>query len=168
MAKELSEVLKKHKLWLEGENGGERADLRGADLRCADLRHADLQGADLQGAEIEDDLLNALVPISCPEVGSFIAWKKVGNNIVKLEVCEDALRSSAFGRKCRCSKAFVLKIENIDGSDSGLDEISSDYNKSFVYKVGNVVEAKRFDTDRKNECAPGIHFFITRNEAVEY
>ena len=25
-----------------------------------------------------------------------------------------------------------------------------------------------FDTNRWNECAPGIHFFITRQEAVNY
>lgn len=25
-----------------------------------------------------------------------------------------------------------------------------------------------FDEDRRNECAAGIHFFITRQEAVDY
>lgn len=35
-AKELSEILEKHKKWLNGEDGGEKADLRGAnlDLSC--------------------------------------------------------------------------------------------------------------------------------------
>ena len=33
----LNEILKKHKMWLDNENGGTRADLRGADLREADL-----------------------------------------------------------------------------------------------------------------------------------
>lgn len=39
---ELKEILKKHKLWLNNEEGGTRADLRGADLRGADLWGADL------------------------------------------------------------------------------------------------------------------------------
>ena len=45
--KELQEILDKHKKWLNDEDGGERADLRGADLRGADLRRADLRRADL-------------------------------------------------------------------------------------------------------------------------
>ncbi len=48
----LNEILKKHKMWLDNENGGTRADLRRADLWGADLRRADLQGADLWGADL--------------------------------------------------------------------------------------------------------------------
>ena len=44
---ELSEVLRKHHLWLSEKEGGERANLRGADLREANLREANLRGADL-------------------------------------------------------------------------------------------------------------------------
>ena len=144
------------------------ADLQGAYLRSADLRGADLQGAYLRGADIEDDLLNKFYPIACPESGAFIAWKKASRKIVKLEVCEDAKRSSAFTRKCRCSAAKVLAIENIDGTDSGLTEIASNYDSNFLYKVGEIVSVPDFDRDRKNECAPGIHFFITRQEAVDW
>ena len=64
---ELDEVLAKHTKWLNDEDGGERADLRGADLRGvylqgaylqgADLWDADLQGADLQGANLRDAYL---------------------------------------------------------------------------------------------------------------
>ena len=39
---ELKEILRKHTLWVECEEGGERADLRGSDLRNADLRDANL------------------------------------------------------------------------------------------------------------------------------
>ena len=62
---ELQEILKKHKKWLAGEDGGVRADLRRADLseadlRRADLRRADLRRADLSGAELsEADLRRA-------------------------------------------------------------------------------------------------------------
>lgn len=47
----LQEILKKHTLYLGGEEGGEKADLRGAGLRGADLQKADLQKADLRKAE---------------------------------------------------------------------------------------------------------------------
>lgn len=46
--------------------------------------------------------------------------------------------------------------------------INSDYDSGFVYRIGETVEVANFDTDRKNECAPGIHFFITRQEAVDW
>src|SRR5574343_6133 len=49
---ELKEVLDKHTLFLEGKDGGERADLRYADLRYANLRYADLRCADLSGANL--------------------------------------------------------------------------------------------------------------------
>lgn len=53
------------------------------------------------------------LPIACPEEGSFIGFKKCQNDmIVKLEIPKDALRCSATGRECRCSKAKVLSITN--------------------------------------------------------
>ena len=39
---QLKEILKKHKIWLEGGEGGSRADLSRADLRGANLSDADL------------------------------------------------------------------------------------------------------------------------------
>lgn len=48
----LSEILAKHKLWLEVKEGGARADLRGANLSEADLRGANLSGANLRWADL--------------------------------------------------------------------------------------------------------------------
>ena len=52
LTKEEIEVLQRHAKWLKNEEGGEKANLRGADLRGADLRGADLWGADLWGADL--------------------------------------------------------------------------------------------------------------------
>ena len=147
-----------------------RADLYGANLYGANLSGADLRRADLSGAKIELTLLNKFYPICCPEVGSFVGWKKVrGNLIVKLEVTENAKRSSAFGRKCRCNEAKVLDIQNFDGTSADdVIEAYSQYDENFVYRVGETVRVDDFDDDRRNECAAGIHFFITRQEAVDY
>ena len=174
---ELKAIIYKHAKWARGEDGGERADLRDADLRGANLRNADLRGADLcdadlRGAKNTDktawDAYTAFYPLQCPETGSFIGYKKAADKIVMLEICADAKRSSATSRKCRCSKAKVLSITNLDGSESGLTEVRSDYSKKFVYCVGEIAEAPDFDENRWNECAPGIHFFVTREEAVKY
>ena len=53
----IKEILDKHKKWLLGEGGGERADLCGADLRNADLRGADLRNADLCSADLQSPRL---------------------------------------------------------------------------------------------------------------
>jgi len=155
---DLTKILEKHLKWINNEEDGTRAD----------LTRADLFGADLTRAEINKKLINKFLPLCCPETGSFIGWKKCGKNkIVKLEILEDAKRSSAFGRKCRCSKAKVIDIESFDGN-SHFCEAYSSFDSKFVYKIGEIVEVADFDEDRTHECAAGIHFFITRQEAVDY
>jgi len=146
------------------------ANLSGANLSGANLSGANLSGANLSRADIEPKLLNKFLPICCPEYGSFIAWKKAGDkkHIVKLEVTEAAKRSSAYGRKCRCSEAKVLAIELLDGTETDVTEVKSGHDPKFAYRVGEVVRVDNFDEDRLQECAPGIHFFITRQEAVDY
>ena len=163
----LKEILAAHTLWLQG-SGGERADLRGADLRGANLRRADLCGANLRDADL-CGAENLNMPIACPESGSFVGWKAAQDDlIVKLQIEEDALRSSATGRKCRCSKATVLEIQNIDGTPANVEFATSRNDKTFTYRVGETLCVSDFDPNRWNECAPGIHFFVTRQEAVEY
>ena len=178
---ELQEILKKHKKWLLGETGGKKADLSetdfsGADLRwavfikanfrCADLRGADLSGANFRGANFRN--ASIYFPIACPESGNFIGYKKAGKYIVKLRILEDAKRSSATSRKCRCDKAEVVAIENVDGTVASVDSVKSNHDSSFIYRIGEIVSVDNFDDNRWNECAPGIHFFITRDEAVRY
>ena len=152
------------------------ADLSGANLSGADLYGADLYGADLSGANLSranhlDAVENLFYPICCPESGAFIGWKKAWNGddsvIVELQITEDAKRCSASGRKCRCSKAVVLSIKSIDGERS-FDRAVSDRDSTFVYEVGKTVFVDDFDENRWNECSTGIHFFITREEAVRY
>ena len=152
------------------------ANLRGANLRYADLRGANLRGADLcsanlTGAKLDDVEYNhktGFFALQCPEEGSFIGYKKACNHIIKLEILPDAKRSSATTRKCRCSSAKVLSITTLDGQDDGTQTVSSDYDKSFVYRVGEIVRVDNFDDNRWRECSRGIHFFMTRDEAVRY
>ena len=232
-ANELKNILKLHKKWLNDEEGGLKADLRGADLRganlceadlrranlrgvnlngaslrgadlrganlhgvdlcganlceadlreanlrgailyradfCgADLREATLRGADLRGANLREAKNIPFIPYTCPDTGSFIGYKKANGYIVVLEILSDARRCSATDRKCRCDKAKVLEIQNLDGSKANVNTVASGYDSTFIYTVGEIVEEPNFDEDRWNECSAGIHFFTNRQEAVVY
>lgn len=146
-------------------------DMYRACLINADISAANLSGAGLLRADMRDicyDEGTTCFALGCPEEGEFIGFKKAGDKIVKLLIPADAKRSSGATRKCRCSKAKTLSITNPDGSESFMSEIRSDYSRSFLYRVGEYSEVADFNENRWQECAPGIHFFITRDEAVRY
>ena len=132
------------------------ADLRDADLRDADLRDANLSNADLRGA---DSLALVGAQLSILPAGDIIGWKKLANNVIcKLQIPAGAKRSNATGRKCRAEYAIVLEGEGV-----------SRHNPGFIYRVGETVRpSEPFCEDRWQECASGIHFFLTREEAEAY
>lgn len=158
-----------------------RADLSGAYLRHADLRDADLRDADLRHANLRDADLPELTIAKTrilPD-GDIIGWKKAyvadmppTPVIVKLLIPSDAKRSNSIGRKCRANKARILDLQDLQdrqGNSLPPDTTAySSFDPDFTYKKGETVHVEDFDTNRWNECAPGIHFFITRIEAVNY
>ena len=145
------------------------ADLQGADLRDAYLRGAYLRGADLQGAKNAEYAIALTV---VPSDGTIIGWKRCLNGrIVKLRIPTKAKRSNATGRKCRAEFAKVLAIYEAGSAEplAKTELAYSQHDNTFTYKVGETVKpSAKFDPDRWNECAPGIHFFITREEAERY
>ena len=163
------------------------ADLSGAILRGANLSGANLSGANLSGAKLSGAILigaklsgaklpelTAAQTSILPNEGDIIGWKKALTDddtpvIVKLLIPADAQRSNSTGRKCRASKARILDLQNMQGDSLPPDTTAhSQYDRSFPYRKGETVSVENFDTNRWDECAPGIHFFITRIEAVEY
>ena len=152
-----------------------RADLNGADLRGVNLSGADLSYADLSGANHVK--LSIAKTSILPDEGDIIGWKKAYVDdtmpprpvIVKLLIPADAQRSNGTGRKCRASTARVLDLQDKQGNSLPPDTTAySGHDTDFTYKKGETVHVEDFDTNRWTECAPGIHFFITRIEAVEY
>lgn len=175
--KELENVLKNHRHLLSNANL-RRADLTGAiltgaDLTGADLRAANLTGADLTGAVLTGAILTGaknvpFIPFVCPDFGSFIGFKKANDKVVALEIPEDAKRCSATTRKCRCNKAKVLGIYDVNHNLLNDTIVASNRDNSFLYVVGETVSVDNFDEDRWNECSTGIHFFINFEEAARY
>lgn len=128
---------------------------------------------DTFGAHVVDcDFLGnqPYIPYVCPTEGAFIGWK-VGCNgqLIKLLIPADARRVSPYGeRKCRCDKAFVLEIQNMDGTPAEGGTACSLWSPDFYYKVNEWVYPDQFDNDRSCACSHGIHFFMERQEAVNY
>lgn len=149
------------------------ADLRGADLRYADLRYTDLRYADLHGADLRGAKNIPFIPLACPSEGEFTGWKKVMSGgikyLIKLLIPEDARRCSATTNKCRCDKAKVLDITRIGDNEHAGSVTNKTYPYAVTtYKVGEMVYPDSFDDNRFNECSHGIHFFINRQEAINY
>ena len=139
-----------------------RADLSGADLSRADLSRADLSRAYLSGANLsrvdlsgaKDATLAIAMTRILPE-GQLIGWKKLkGGIIAQLSIPANARRSHAFGRKCRAEFVDVIEGEGV-----------SAYDGKTKYAPGMRVTAHKWCDDFTQECAAGIHFFITRSEA---
>lgn len=143
------------------------ANLRGADLYGADLRGADLRGAYLYGANLYGARNIPYIPFACPSDGEFTGWKKVGDRLVRLLIPADARRCSATTNKCRCDKAMVVAITSLDETEEFSDAESITY-KPLTYRVGEMAFPDSFDENRWNECSNGIHFFINKQEAIDY
>ena len=121
-AEKLQEILRKHKLWLEDDPDGERADLSeanmrgadlsGADLRWADLRWADLSKANMRGADLSEanGLLSTVNYMEAhferTEAG-YIAYKTFGGEYKapekwKIESGAEIEENVNFDRCCEC------------------------------------------------------------------
>lgn len=139
--------------------------MSGADMSRANMSGANMYGADMSGA------MGAELPIARSRIlpeGSLIGWKQLRSGIIaKLRIPEGAKRSHAFGRKCRAEFAEVLELWTPGGTPAPLGV--SQHDVSFRYEVGKIVRPSTpFSENWEEECAPGIHFFITRLEAENY
>ena len=136
------------------------ADLSGANLSRANLSWADLSGANLSRANLSG-VKNAELAIARTRIlpeGSLIGWKKLRDGVIcKLRIPEEARRSHAFGRKCRAEFADILEGEGISQHDGNTK-----------YAPGLRVTADKWDENWQEECAGGIHFYITKEEALAH
>ena len=148
-----------------------------AIFRDIDLSDSDLSGANLYAAVLEDANLDGIIVDENtkwykqvpPEDGAFIAWKCCSElRVVQLLVPRDARRVSATRETCRCDKAKVLSIKSIDKTIS-YDWAQSTVDPDFYYERGKWVEpANGFEPDRWKDSSRGIHFFMEREQCIEY
>lgn len=136
---------------------------------------------------IEQAMIEPNIVQACPSHGSFIGWKKgliyatrsdditkipsPAIALIQLEIPEDAERVGGYlNGKCRCSKAKVLSIRAIhDGKliDNGI-AFSMYGNNKTRYKVGEMVYPDSFDSNPYAVCSHGIHFFVSKENALRY
>ena len=151
-----------------------RADLRGANLCWADLRscvfyHTDLRFCNFIHASFVGSNYIPYIPLQCPSDGAFVGWKKIDDVLIKLEIPADAKRSSATTNKCRCDKAKVLGFyDSLGVNELDMTELVNDKYEKCKYVKGEMVYPDSFDEDRWNECSHGIHFFINKQDAINY
>ena len=147
------------------------SDLFGADFTNASLHGTKFTSSNLNAANMDNIKVNNNtkgLDLHCPAEGSFIGYKKASNYIVKLEIPKSAMRSSATSNACRCDRAKVLSITKKNGKESKKNIVKSTYDPEFVYEIGKISRVKNFDENRWNEATTGIHFYMTRQEAVDW
>ena len=149
-----------------------KADLAGANLAGANLARANLAGADLADANLAGAKNLKLPHFQIPQEGALIVWKSLRPNIIaKLEVPADAKRTaSVIGRKCRAEfvkvLAFYNKLDNL--SELPAHTIGTSTHDRTEYRIGETIRPDKYDDNPLVECTSGIHFFITREEALEW
>lgn len=151
---------------------------RGASFRGNDMEGIDLSGANIYAAVLEDatnqdkvitDENTKWYEMKCPEEGPFIAWKCCTDlRVVMMLVPADAKRCMATMETGRVSKVKVLSIKSIDETES-FEWAQSTVDPDFYYEVGKWLEpANGFQEDRWKDSSPGIHFFLDRQQCVDY
>lgn len=151
-----------------------KADFRGANLGWANfhncnLYHVNFRCCNLWGANLVGAKDVPHIPLQCPSDGAFIGWKILKDVLIKLEIPADAKRSSATTNKCRCDKAKVLGFyDSLGVNELNITELVSYKYEKCKYVKGEMVYPDSFDENRWNECSHGIHFFINKQDAINY
>ena len=153
----LNEILKKHKIWLNNEENGERANLRCANLRGADLSDANLSGANLRNANLG---------------GADLSDANLGNADLRGADLSDANLGNADLRGADLSDANLSGAENLLSS---VDYLRNNFECTaegiIAYKVFNAmyspptkwkiqpksVITENVNANRTNDCGCGIN-----------
>ena len=152
---------------------------RGCSFRFQDMTDIDLRGANIYASVLEDAINQDKVIVDddtkwyrmrCPEIGeAFVAWKCCTDlRVVMMLVPRDAKRCMATMETGRAERVKVLKITSIDESEN-YSWAQSTVDPNFYYDVGKWLEpANGFEEDRWKDSSAGIHFFLDRQQCVDY
>ncbi len=150
----------------------DRTNFSFADLSNADLLEADFYKSTLCGAGFGDTRNMPYIPTWLP-VESFIGWVKVlgeeESYIIKIKILNESQRVRGVGDVCRCDKALVLEIQDLEGHKLDIEEIVYiDRTGTLVFHVWEVTECEDWYPGRWADCKAGITFFIDRESAVRF
>ena len=161
------------------------ANLKGADLKNSYLKGVHLDGANLKGVEFNySNLANTFLDGAKGDLIEYRKGKILTEDIIGYKVCRryfykkelieqpakrvivtlkiprGAIVFSINGRNCRTNRAKVIAID-------GADRAYSTY-KYMSYYVGDEFNVYNFNCEYNTECSAGIHFFMTREDALKY
>ncbi len=139
----------------------EHANLASASFTSASIsKDTSFESASLQGCRFDGEERNRLGRILDHPIKGY---KRSGEgDIVTLEIPAGAIVFSINNGKCRTNIAKVVDTV-------GKPELTSIFDREFKYRVGDEITPKNgFDLAYNVECASGIHFFLTREEAEAY
>lgn len=164
-------------------------DLSNAELSHANLSNSHMENSTLDFAKMYDTKIDGTnmygaslisTDLSCSN-GNLIEYRKgkiLRDDIIGYKKCVDehnryavtvtlkiprgSIVFSINGHKCRTNRAIVMAISGVPRAYSLLHE------HCMSYYVGDEINIYNFDCQYNRECAEGIHFFMTREEAEEY
>lgn len=101
-----------------------------------------------------------------------LVYKKCADqHIVTLQKCPDTIttekRSNIVDKNFAKFRANKLKCVDIEDWKTGqkINNIKSLYDPSFKYYIGEIIKVDNYDTNINKICAPGIHYFKTKDAA---
>lgn len=159
--------------------------LCGANLSNAVIEYTDFTNSDITAVSFDNAKGNNIEYRRGKILSeSIIGYKKCRASakrdvIVTLEIPKDAVVFSINGDKCRTNKAKVISINLIDDESVEINRACSlsyytisiyfDRREHYLsYYIGDEFNIKNFNCQYNVECSNGIHFFMTKEEAIKY
>lgn len=104
-------------------------------------------------------------------VGYKKAWvdtSRTHSALVELDIPKTAIIVKGPCNMYRCNKAKVRSIIDLDATKE-ISQAVSNFDKTFIYKVGkNVASSGQIDKNNETCSGAGIHFFMSKEEALRY
>ena len=157
------------------QNSFARSELTNCDFEMSTLYNVDFRNTKRTKCQFEyshivhclfDEEDNYMLGeiLSTPLIG----WKICPTDIlVELEIPEGAVVYGVDGDKFRTNKVKVNNITNIKTGEQ-VKSVSSEWDNDFIYMNGQDINFRNFDLNPTVVCSKGIHFFKTKEEALDY
>jgi len=167
MYKSVIQLLNYNYIESEDRNKGKGAEHLNIRFSCSDIivdLGSNARAQLVNGVQLKEDLIG-YKKIRCVKPDK--DWEKYKSGANVIAVIRIPKGAVVFGNgysKCRTNKAEVIKIEGYNENY----KYYSLYDDNFKYEIGKQMEIENFDYNHTKECASGIHFFLTKEEARNY